>query len=79
MERNEILEKLQNIIRDAVDNDDFEIKDSTVAKDVEGWDSIAQVLIIGELQNVFGVKFTSSEIDCFSNVGELIDAINSKI
>ena len=79
MERKELFEKLQSIIRDVVDNDEIIIRDETVATDVDGWDSLAQVLIIGELQNVFNVKFTSSEIAGFANVGELVTSIEAKL
>ena len=51
MDKKEILEKLQNIIRSAVDDEEVIINDSTVASDVDGWDSLAQILIVGELQN----------------------------
>ena len=79
MERNEIMEKLRDIISEAIDNEDLVINDSTVATDVDGWDSIAQVLIVGELQNELGVKFTSSEINGYANVGELVNAIQEKL
>ena len=79
MERLEIMEKLHEIIRGVVDDDEVVINNKTVATDVDGWDSIAQVLIVGEIQNEFGVKFTSSEISEVANVGELVDAIVSKL
>lgn len=79
MERFEVLKKLQDIIREAVDNDEVELCDSTVAADVEGWDSLAQVLILGEIQNDLGVKFTSSEINAIENVGQLVNAIMDKL
>ena len=79
MEKSEILEKLQDIIRNVLDNDDVVISYNTIASDVDGWDSLAQVLIVGELQNELGVKFTSSEISKYANVGELVDAIMTKI
>ena len=79
MERNEIMEMLQNIIREAVDNEELVIRNATTAEEVDGWDSLAQVLIIGEIQNEFGVRFTSSEVSGLANVGELVDAINVKM
>ena len=79
MERNVILNKLQDIIRSAVDDESVLISDGTVASDVNGWDSLSQMLIVGELQNVFNVKFTSSEISGLANVGELVDAIIAKL
>lgn len=79
MERTDILSKLQDIIREAVDDDEVVICDETKASDVEGWDSLAHVLIMGEIQNVFGVRFTSTEINGLANVGVLVDAIIAKL
>ena len=78
MNRNEMMAKLQDIIREAVDDEDVVINDTTVASDVEGWDSLAQVLIIGSIQKVLGMKFTSTEVSKLSNVGEFVDAMMSK-
>lgn len=78
MEKNEILAKLQVIIREAVDNEDVVITESTTASDVDGWDSLAHVMIVGEIRNVFGVKLTSNEITNLSNVGSLIDLIYNR-
>ncbi len=79
MDRKEIITKLQEIIREAVDDEDVVINDTTVASDVDGWDSLSQVIIMGEIQNELGIKLTSSEIGNLSNVGELVEVILSKI
>lgn len=79
MNRNEILIKLQDIIREAVDDEEIEISESTVAADVEGWDSLAQVLIVGQLQNEIGVRLSSTEVAACANVGEFVDAIIKKM
>ena len=39
MDKNEVLAKVTEIIRDVFDNDDIVVMESTVADDVEGWDS----------------------------------------
>ena len=79
MNKLEILCKLEEIIREAVDDDEVVITERTVASDVEGWDSLAQVLILGEIQNELGVRFTSSEIGEMTNVGDLLNAIVKKL
>ena len=40
MNRDEVFSKVVEIIKDVFDNDDLEISNDTVAKDVEGWDSL---------------------------------------
>ena len=79
MEKNEILAKLQDIIRETVDDADIVITNETVASDVDGWDSLAQVMIVGEIRNEFGVKLTSTEIATLDNVGALVEAIVKKM
>ena len=79
MEKNEILAKLQDIIRETVDDEDVVITTQTVASDVDGWDSLAQVMIVGEIRNEFGVKLTSTEIATLENVGAMVEAIASKL
>lgn len=79
MEKKEILEKLQEIIRETIDNDDVLVTNDTIATDVDGWDSLAQVMIIGEIRNQFGVKLTASEVATLANVGAMVDAISSKL
>jgi len=79
MDRKEIFSKLQDIICDAVDNEDITITDETVASDIDGWDSLAQVLIVGELQNEMGVRLTATEVNNCVNVGALVDAIIAKM
>lgn len=79
MEKKEILEKLKEIIRETIDNEDVLITNDTVASDVDGWDSLAQVMIIGEIRNEFGVKLTASEVASLENVGAMVDAIANKL
>ena len=79
MKKNEILAKLQDIIRETVDNEDIEITNATVATDVDGWDSLAQVMIVGEIRNEFGVKLTSTEVTSLEYVGAMVEAIASRL
>lgn len=79
MDKKDILEKLQEIIRETVDNEKVVITTATVAFDIDGWDSLAQVMIVGEIRNEFGVKFSAAEIASIANVGAMVDAIASKL
>lgn len=78
MEKKEILSKLQEIFIDVLDNEDIVLTENTVADDVEEWDSLANIQLVVAIQKEFGVKFTSSEISSWNNVGELVNCIASK-
>ena len=79
MNQNEVLEKVTEIIRDVFDDETIEISRDTVAKDVEGWDSLNHLQLMNEIEDEFEIKFTMGEVQGFSNVGELIDSIMAHI
>ena len=79
MERNEILERVQEVFRDELELDDLVLTDETTADDVEEWDSLTHVQIVVALEKAFALKFTSREILSWDNVGDLVDSIEKKI
>lgn len=78
MERNEIYEKLNEIFRDVLDNDEIELKDETAADDIEEWTSLTHIQLIVEIEKAFKLRFTSEEILEWNNVGEMVDSILAK-
>lgn len=79
MERKEIYQKLADVFCEVLDLEEVELTDATTQNDIEDWDSLSHVHLIVEVQKVFGIRFTSSEIISWKNVGELVDSILSKI
>lgn len=79
MNQNEVLEKVTEIIKDVFDNESLVITRETVAKDVEGWDSLNHLQLMNEIEDEFDITFTMGEVQGFSNVGELIDSIMTHI
>lgn len=79
MERKEIYQKLAEVFCEVLDLEEVELTDATTQEDIEDWDSLSHVHLIVEVQKVFGIHFTSSEIISWKNVGELVDSILSKM
>lgn len=79
MERNEILEKVQDVFREELELDDLVLADETTADDVEEWDSLSHVQLVVALEKTFGIKFTSREILSWDNIGDLINCIGKKL
>ncbi|MEO5892981.1 MAG: acyl carrier protein [Ferruginibacter sp.] len=78
MERNEIIKQVNDIFIDTLDNDDVVINETTTANDVEEWDSLTHILLVVAIEKHFKIRFTSKEIQSWSNVGEMIDCIQQK-
>ncbi len=72
------LEALTNIFREEFENDELTITLSTTAKDIENWDSLANINIIVASEREFNIKFTNQEIKSFLNVGDMINMIDNK-
>ncbi len=78
MEKNQILEEVQEIFREVLDNEEIVLASETTADDIEEWDSLTHIQLIVAIEKHFKIKFTSKEILSWQNVGEMIDCIAAK-
>lgn len=74
MTKIEVMVKIKEILNDLFD-DDFDVTESTVADDIDGWDSLAHLQVISAMESGFNIHFTLGEINNFANVGEMADCI----
>ena len=75
MEKNEILEKVQDIFRDVLDNEEIIIFREQSADDIDEYDSLSHVQLIVAIEKEFGIKFKSKDILSWDNFGEMLDCI----
>lgn len=78
MERIELLNQVQDIFRDVLDEDGIVLQEATTANDVDEWDSLTHIQLIVAIEKKLKIKFTSSEILSWKNVGEMLDCILTK-
>ncbi len=78
METKELLEILNGIFRKVLKRDNISLTESTTAHDVEGWDSLTNMVLLTEIEKKFGVRFTFREIVKLKNVGDLCQTILNK-
>jgi len=78
MSRQEILERIADIIRDIFDDDSLDITENTTAADVDEWDSLEQINILVAVERDFRQKFSVGDVEGLRNVGELVDLVQSK-
>ncbi len=75
MTHSEIMARLGEVFRDVFDDDGIVLSDETTAADIDGWDSIMHITLIGEIESAFSVHFSMKQVMQLQNVGELADAI----
>jgi acyl carrier protein len=69
---------LTEIFNDVFMVDDMKLTPELSAKDVAGWDSFKQIEIMVSVEERFGVKLNTREIDSLRNVGDLVAVIARK-
>lgn len=79
MERTEIVERLTGIFRNVFTDNGLVITDEMTSNDVEKWDSLTHMLMITEVETVFGIKFKLKDLNKMKNVGNLIEIIQTKL
>lgn len=75
MERKEIFEKLTEFFRDVMDNDEIVLEETTSSTDIDEWDSLAQTLLLAEIQKEYNIRFLLADTIRWKNVGEMVDTI----
>ena len=78
MNAEQILKELEEIFRDNFDDDDIVLTDNTCADDIEDWDSLEHINLIGAVERAFKMRFTVREVSGMKNVGEMMDILEER-
>jgi acyl carrier protein len=78
MELHDAISQVNSIFIDVLENDDIKIAAETTADDVPEWDSLNHIQLVVSIEKHFNLRFTSSEIQSFKNIGEMCEAIAKK-
>ncbi len=73
-----LYEQLTEIFNDVFLREDMKLTPELSARDVEGWDSFKQIEIMVSVEERFGIKLNTREIDGLRNVGDLADVVTRK-
>ena len=80
MSRESVLDEIRQIMADVfdIDVDDVGVGPDTTAADIEEWDSLSHIRLIVAVERRFKVKFTNSEIEQLTRVGDLAALVEAK-
>lgn len=65
------MNKFNKIIADVLRVKPDEINDNTSPINVETWDSFAGILLISEIEKIFNIEFSMSEIISIKDIGSI--------
>jgi acyl carrier protein len=78
MDRARVLVQLSAIMQEVLDDPSVDLTPATTADDVEGWDSMSNIMFVVEIERRLGIKFNTAEIEEMRNVGDMLDLIAAK-
>jgi len=78
MNETQILQKLTLIFREVFDDDSIRLSRNTTAEEIEDWDSLEHITLIGAVENAFHIRFKMHEVSTMKNVGEMVDIIAAR-
>ena len=79
MNREKVLDIVQEICRDIFDSENLIITNELSAEDIDTWDSLNHLNLISSVEEEFNIKFDFDEMASFKNIGDIIDSIINKI
>jgi acyl carrier protein len=79
MEKNEILIQVQDVFCDILDEESIILGYETTSNDIDGWDSLTHIQLVVAIEKHFKIKFSSSEILSWKNIGEMITSLSVKL
>lgn len=75
----DVYKRLEPVFEKVFDQAGIVITPDLTAHDVEDWDSLAHIRLIVSIEQEFGIRFQTAEVNNFKNVGELVALITKKI
>ena len=75
----EILTQLGGIFRQIFDEDGIVLTMDTTASDIKEWDSFNHINLTVAVEEHFGIKFKTAEIESLRNVGDFVRLIQTKL
>ena len=79
MSTEEIIRQVNDIFIEVLDNPDIVAKYETTSSYIGEWDSLNHIQLVVAIEKHFSVRFTAAEIVSFGNVGEMCEAIRTKL
>lgn len=65
-----IIEEIRPVFVDVIGDPGITLRPATTAGDIAGWDSFAHINIIVGVEQLFGIHFSTRDIETLTNVGD---------
>ena len=74
-----MISEIEKIFKDILDNEDIHLTETTSANDIDEWDSLSHIQLIVTIEKHYKIKFNSSEIHAWKNVGQMMESLKNRL
>lgn len=78
MERGQMLKELAFIFDEVFEMEDMEITEKITSDDIEDWNSLNHLTLVGEIEQAFNIKFSMQEMLDMKSVKVILDVIEKE-
>ena len=75
----DVTERLTEIMRATFGDETLVLEPAMTADDIAGWDSVSHITLIYAIEDEFGIKFSTKDIERLSCVGDLVETVNRRL
>jgi acyl carrier protein len=73
------MDRIQQVFRTELDDDDLVIEPATSQEDIVDWDSLAHVRLVAAIEREFDIEFELSEIEQIFTVRDFVDGVGRRL
>lgn len=72
-------QRIERVFQEVFENDALQVTDQTSSKDLEQWDSLAQLRLVMGLEEEFDTKFSIQQLGELNSVAEIKRILSSQV
>ena len=71
-------DRLTEVFRITFGDETLVLEPAMTADDVAGWDSVSHITLIYAIEDEFGIKFSTRDLEALTCVGDLIETVRRR-
>ena len=75
----DVVDRLTEVFRVTFGDETIVLDPAMTADDVEAWDSVSHITLIYAIEDEFGIKFSTRDLEGLACVGDLIDVVTRRV
>lgn len=75
----DVTDRLTEVFRATFGDDTLVLRPEMTADDIEAWDSVSHITLIYAIEDEFGIKFSTRDLEALACVGDMIETVRRRM